>query len=728
VRRCAGMSSAFAGLIIRLLAYRPSVPDTQVKNGDGEIKPLDVVVSTVVLFVLAIAQPLLDLLGRNAEFFLARSSPALDIVLLAVGLTLVVPALLGLLLVWIGRLNEKLGKLLHGAVITFLAGVFALQVIELAPLSSASPWFELLLSLLIGLGAAAAFYRVEVVRSGVRFASIAPVIVLGLFIFTSSVSQLIFGSPAIAQLAEIAVADPTSVVIVVFDEMPVASFMDDEGAIQEDIYPSLAKLAQDGTWFRNAITVHQQTEESVPAILSGKHTQANKIPTAGDHPFTLFTLLADTYEIKALENVTDLCPAYACENTARPQYPMTERWSTLVDDLRIVAGHLFLPSDMTASLPPIDSSWSNFSGGEASEFDITDLFREAAYEVGRLAPIREFVDSIEPSDGQPTLFYLHALLPHVPWEYLPTGQKFVDSSAAPGSVSPGWGSDEWLVDQAYQRHLLQVGYVDNVVGQIIDRLESQDMYDDALVVVVADHGVTVRPNIYHRREATDETVGDIAAIPLFIKQPNQSDGGVDDYRAETIDVLPTIADALGIDVPWSVDGASLLLSERPERLESEIKGSKGVVVFGVDGSEARAIASRKIEHFGTDGPYGLAPNGHADLLGMAVATLTVAPADGYSAFVADPMNYRDVDVDGLAVPTWVKGAVTTPHSAYEHLVIGVAVNGRIAAVTRTYKTEGEHTAFGAMIPVDSLVDGHNEIALILIEGTGTTRKLSALTR
>jgi hypothetical protein len=108
--------------------------------------------------------------------------------------------------------------------------------------------------------------------------------------------------------------------------------------------------------------------------------------------------------------------------------------------------------------------------------------------------------------------------------------------------------------------------------------------------------------------------------------------------------------------------------------------------------------------------------------------LTVEPADGYSAFVADPMNYRDVDVDGLAVPTWVKGAVTTPHSAYEHLVIGVAVNGRIAAVTRTYKTEGEHTAFGAMIPVDSLVDGHNEIALILIEGTGTTRKLSALTR
>ena len=700
--------------------------DTGARDRTVGTGSLDVVVSTVVLFVLAIAQPLLDLLGRNAEFFLARSSPPLDIILLAIGLTFGVPVLLGLVLAWLFRQNERAGKLLHGAVMAFLVGILVLQIIELTSLSRMPPWLEMSLALLVGIGAAAMFYRTELVRSGVRVASIAPVVVLGLFVFGSSVSQLIFGAPAIAQIAEAAVTDPAPVVVVVFDEMPVASLMDADGGIQEDVYPSLARLAADGTWFRNAITVHQQTEESVPAILSGKHTQPNKIPTAGDHPFTLFTLLADAYEINAVETVTDLCPEYACENMTRPKYPVRERWSTLINDLRIVAGHLFLPSEMTEGLPPIDSSWSNFSGGEASEFDITNLFQEAAYEVGRLAPIKGFVDSIEPSDGQPVLFYMHALLPHVPWEYLPTGQKFIDSSVAPGSVSPGWGSDEWLVNQAYQRHLLQVGYVDNVVGQIIDRLESQGMYDDALVVVIADHGVTVRPNIYHRRQVTEETVGDIAAIPLFIKQPHQRVGGVDDYRAETIDVLPTIADVLGIDIPWSVDGVSLVSGDRPERLESRIKGSEGTVVFGVDGSEARAIAARKMLHFGTDGPYGLAPTGHADLLGVGVESLTFVPADGYSAFVANPANYRDVDVAGVAVPTWVKGTVTTPHAAYEHLVIGVAVNGHIAAVTRTDETEGGNTAFGAMIPVDSLIEGHNKISVILIEGSGSTRTFSTI--
>ena len=35
-------------------------------------------------------------------------------------------------------------------------------------------------------------------------------------------------------------------------------------------------------------------------------------------------------------------------------------------------------------------------------------------------------------------------------------------------------------------------------------------------------------------------------------------GNIDDYRAETIDIFPTIADALGIPLPWETDGMSLL--------------------------------------------------------------------------------------------------------------------------------------------------------------------------
>ncbi len=701
--------------------------DASGTHGDGGVRPLDVIVSVVVLFVLAVAQPLLDLLGRNAEFFLARSSPALDIVALSVILTLVLPLLLGLLIVWVGRAHEPTGRLLHGVVLAFLGGVLALQVIELTSLMGSLPRLEIALALGIGAAVAVAFYRFEAMQSAARFASIAPLVVLGLFLFGSSASQLIFASAAVAQPAEIAVGNPAPVVMIVFDEFPIASLMDADGNLQEDVYPGFARLAQDGTWFRNATTIQQQTENSLPAILSGKNPPGNKIPIAADHPFTLFTLLGDSYDLNVVETVTDLCPEYACANTTRPQYPASERWSTLIDDLQVVAAHLFLPAQMTEDLPPIDSSWSNFSGDQAGEFDMIGRFQVAAYETGRLGPIADFLESITPSDGEPSLHYMHVLLPHVPWEFLPTGQLFVGDGGAPGSKSPGWGSDEWLVDQAYQRHLMQVGLVDAFVVDLIDHLESQDMYEDALIVVLADHGVAVRPDIRHRRVVTDDTVGDIAAIPLFIKRPHQESGAVDDYRAETVDVLPTIADVLGINVPWSMDGTSLFSGDRPERLISQIDGTEGVITFGVDGSEARALAARKIEHFGSQGPFGLAPPGHADLLGVSVATLDMQPTESYKGYLADPAGFRDVDVDAPVLPTWVRGTVTTGDRAYKHLIVAVAVNGEIAAITRTHETEEGNTAFGAMLPPDSLVNGDNTVTLILIEGSGATRTFSPLT-
>ncbi len=693
---------------------------------DG-IGPLDVVVSVWVLFVLALAQPLLDLLGRNAEFFLARSAPPLDIIVLAISLTIILPLTLGFLVVGVRRIHEPTGRFLHGFVLVSLTALLALQIIELTALSNVSPWIELALAVGAGVALAIAFYRFHSMRSAARFASIAPFVVLGLFIFASSASQLVFASSAIAQPAEIAVGNPVPVVMVVFDEFPVASLMDEYGEIQEDLYPGFARLASDGTWFSNAVTTQQQTENALPAILTGRNPAPNKIPTAGDHPFTLFMLLADSYELEVIESVTDLCPEYACENTTRPEFSTTERWATLVADLRVVAGHLFLPSDWTTDLPSIDASWSNFSGGDGGEFDIIGRFQDATYEDGRIIPIVQFNESITASDSDATLYYLHALLPHVPWEYLPSGQKTISSVVAPGSKSPGWGSDEWLVDQGYQRHLLQVGYADKIVVDLIDRLKSQGMYDDALIVIMADHGVAVRPDIFHRRWATEDTIGDIAAIPLFIKRPDQDVGGTDGYRAEIIDVLPTITDVLQIDVPWAMEGVSLFSDDRPERTQSEIDGAEGVITFGVDGSEALALARRKIEHFGSDGPFGLTPPGYSDLLGVTVASITLEETDLYDAVLFNSTNYQDVDLGAPALPTWVRGTMKTPNETYNHEIVAVAVNGEIAAIARTFETDKGETAFGMMIPPDSLADGANTITLLLIKTTNHTRTIHPLT-
>jgi len=432
----------------------------------GGLGTLDVITSIVVMFVFAVAQPLLDLLGRNAEFFLARATPQLDILILGLILAVGIPLLLGLVVAGINKINATAGEIVHGIILAVLSSVLVLQIISMTPIDRLPGWAELVLAGAGGVGIWYAYDRSETLRNVGRYAAIAPVVILGLFLFVSPVSQLVFSSGEIEKPSQVKVADPAPVVMVIFDEFPVASLMDGDGVISPDIYPGFARLVEDGTWFRNAATVQQQTEESVPAILSGKNPPSGKLPTASDHPLTLFTLLADSYDLHVSESVTDLCPEYACENATRPTQPFGSRWRDLIDDLRIISGHLFLPNDMADRLPAIDTTWSNFSGGDHDDIDMVNRFRSLTYDADRRTPINRFITELgkPPTGDEPDLYFLHALVPHVPWTYLPSGQLYGSPPAAPGSASPGWGPDEWLVDQAYQEHLMQVGYVDTVVG------------------------------------------------------------------------------------------------------------------------------------------------------------------------------------------------------------------------------------------------------------------------
>ena len=121
--------------------------------------------------------------------------------------------------------------------------------------------------------------------------------------------------------------------------------------------------------------------------------------------------------------------------------------------------------------------------------------------------------------------------------------------------------------QAYQRHLLQVGYVDQLLGDLLERLRDTGMYDRSLVVVTADHGMSFREG-ESGRIASQANLEDVAFVPLFVKQPGQERGEVVDHHVETIDVLPTIAEVLGFRIPWRVDGRPRpLAAPKPRRRE-----------------------------------------------------------------------------------------------------------------------------------------------------------------
>ena len=83
------------------------------------------------------------------------------------------------------------------------------------------------------------------------------------------------------------------------------------------------------------------------------------------------------------------------------------------------------------------------------------------------------------------------------------------------------------------------------------------LWDKALVVVTADHGVSFRGGDLRRRP-TRTNLAELAFTPLFMKLPGEDQGRVVDTHVQTIDILPTMAAALGIKIPWKTDGRSVL--------------------------------------------------------------------------------------------------------------------------------------------------------------------------
>jgi hypothetical protein len=652
----------------------------------------------VVLTVFGLTWPVLELLGENAEFFLARRSPKLEIVALALVMALVVPMLIGLL----GALPGRSGAWVSAGLIA--ASGASLGRLYLARLGMPVT-LDVVLALAIGAGIAWAFFHYGPVRQAARYLLPAPLLLLAVFLLTMPVGEVL-REPDSAVGNPISVGNPVPVAMVVFDEFPVASIIDSDGNLREDSFPNFARLADDGVWYPNAMTVQQQTEHSIPAILTGRVPDQSATPVTGQYPFNLFTALRTSHELHVHEAITQLCPRQLCEG-------LTGSATSLVRDVGVVSGHVLLPEPMTDDLPPIDQGWGDFQT-VVGDFDARSEFLDLLDD-GTREPIDDMVARMRqgPSDDPP-LYYLHTIIPHHPWQYLPDGRSYPFVVAAnPASIEGGWSEDEFLVAQSMQRHLLQVGYADHVLGEIITALEEAGTYDDALMIVVADHGISIKPGVDHQRVITEGTVGEIAAIPLFVKYPHGPQGQVDARRALTIDILPTIADVLEADLPGDVEGSSLL-APPPDRHETTTIGPEGSVTYDTDGDEKLEVARRIENWFPAGDPWALRPRGSPELVGRRVNSEDL-PVSGIVGEIREPELYRDVDTTASVIP--VRVGVALEDGAGGDQLLGIVVNGEIAAVTRSYVFEAETGAL-AMIEPWRFVDGANQVDVVEIGDDG----------
>ncbi len=622
----------------------------------------------------------------------------------------VVPPLPFLLVEGVAALiDARLRRAVHLVFVALLAGVVVLQVLKRTGGSSA---IVIPASLLIGAGVALLYRRAHAVRSFLSVLAPAPIVFLALFLFFSPITPLLSRDDAGA-LARVDAETP--VVMVVFDEFALTSLLGPGGGIDAGRYPNFARLARGSYWFENAATVHELTEHAVPALLTGRRPSRATLPIVDDHPRSLFTLLGRTHAIDAEEPITHLCPREACPGEPPP---LKERLRSLLSDMKVVAPHELLPSDLREHLPSVTASWMGFApSGKPGAGDLVaaqNFGRQATDAVDTRAPsVARFLSGIR-AERRPSLDFLHVLLPHEPLQYLPSGRSYASTDISRWLFLENWADDRPVVERAYQRYLLQVQYVDRLIGRLVDRLRAAGLYDRALVVLTADHGVSFHPG-RSRREPTRATVADIAPVPLLIKAPHQRRGEVVSTHVSTLDVLPTMADLLGVRLPWAVDGHSVFGhgADRGTEVLYTRHGRKLTYAWPwLERARTRAL-ERQLALFGWGGQrpglYGIGP--HPELVGRRVAALgSPAPSTTGRAHLAATEALRSVDARSSPVPAnltgWIDGG---PRSRD----LAIAVNGRIRAVTSTYDADGR-TSFDVMVPEGALREGGNRVEVLAI--------------
>jgi hypothetical protein len=669
-----------------------------------------------VLWTFAVAQPLFDLLKDNPEFFAARGSSGFDIISWSVLLVVVPPALLLAVELLIGLAGERARHAAHLVLIGGLVALIAVQALKKA--IEASDVVLIVLSLVVGAGVAALYARAEPVRSFLRVLSPAPLVFLALFLFTNPISKLAF--PEEAQARTIGGVSQAPIVVVLLDELPVNTLLDDQGRIDARRYPGFAELARNATWFENAYTVYDSTERAQPAIMDGNLPSKDKLPTSSDHPNSIFSLFAKTHRMNVSEEATTICSRDFCDDE-RLDESYVDRMKSMSEDLGLVWLHVVSPPDIEADLASVSENWGNFGGASEVKPDLGSTGAErntrANLNSGRQARFEEWIEDIRPG-RRPSLNFKHTLLPHVPWQYLPDARRYrrQANDALPGLSNQAY---EWQsqLDVLIQRHYLQTGFADHELQRLWRHLKDEGMWDDALIVVAADHGVAF-PKARERRRLTRRTAAEIAPVPLLVKAPGQKRGEVDDAYVSTIDILPTIFDVLNLEPRVRMDGKSAFSEEVQSRDTLHMLERNTFEELDIPADQFRAERQRVIDDrlallgTGRDGPdriYRIGPN--QELLGRSVDEAGLEPLDVDFVYGAD---YENVDPGSPFVPAHVVGTVAGGGDGGRE--VAVAVNGTIVGVGETFTVvEGEEGELvSVMVPPESFRPGRNDVRVYAV--------------
>jgi arylsulfatase A-like enzyme len=168
---------------------------------------------------------------------------------------------------------------------------------------------------------------------------------------------------------------------------------------------------------------------------------------------------------------------------------------------------------------------------------------------------------------RPFFLYLHAADPHAP--YVPPRRfrerlGIPDADAQLGSLqnlthlqAGILPSDERTGTRLLGVYDAEVAHNDHYFGRMLADLKRRGLYDDTLIVVIADHGEEFREHAGFEHGRT--LYREVLHVPFVMKLPgNRRAGTRVSTPTQLVDVLPTLLARLGLPAPPGLEGADVL--------------------------------------------------------------------------------------------------------------------------------------------------------------------------
>ena len=188
--------------------------------------------------------------------------------------------------------------------------------------------------------------------------------------------------------------------------------------------------------------------------------------------------------------------------------------------------------------------------------------------------------------GLPTFLYVHTMDPHVPYAPPSPFDRMFEPHASEAHPARDPRTD-YREPLDRERMIAQydgdIAFGDREFGRFVRELKALGLYDDALVVFLADHGEEFLDHgrWLHGRSLFDELV----RIPMVVKFPDERGAGTRVARqVQGIDVVPTVLESMRVEGARALAGQALqrtLDSDAPPRPALAEISHRGFVAHGV---------------------------------------------------------------------------------------------------------------------------------------------------